>query len=263
VISGSYLGWTLWFLGYPDRAVARAGEALEQARRLAHPFTLAQALVNLSFVTQLRRDLPGTLRITEEALQYAGEHHFPYWAAIANVIRGWAVAVAGEPDCGSALMREGLAAYRAQGAVLALPWFLATVAEVQLIANRCDEALSLLTEALSLVEHNDERFYEPEIHRLTAECLIRRGDRGRQVDGLLRRSLEQARRQGARSWELRTAVSLAQRCCELDREKQACEVLAPVLRPFTEGRDTADLVNAAHVLHACGSNSAINRVSSS
>jgi class 3 adenylate cyclase/predicted ATPase len=263
VISGSYLGWTLWFLGYPDRAVARAGEALEQARRLAHPFTLAQALVNLSFVTQLRRDLPGTLRITDEALQYAEEHHFPYWAAIANVIRGWAVALAGETDCGSALMREGLAAYRAQGAVLALPWFLATAAEVHLIANRCDEALPLLTEALSLVERYDERFYEPEIRRLTAECLIRRGDRGRQADGLLRRSLEQARQQGARSWELRTAVSLAQRCCERDRERQACEVLAPVLRPFTEGRDTADLVHAAHVLQACGSNAAINRVSSS
>ena len=256
VISGSYVGWTLWFLGHPDRAVARAREALEQARRLAHPFTLTQALVNFSFVTQLRRDLPATLQVTEEALQYAGEHHFPYWAAITNVIRGWAIALGGEPDCGSALMREGLAAYRAQGAVLALPWFLATLAEVHMIANRCDEALALLKEAVSLAERNDERFYEPEIHRLTAECLIRRGDRGQRADGLLRRSLEQAHRHGAKSWELRAAVSLARRCRRRDREQQACKVLAPVLRLFTEGLDTADLVDAAHVLQACRLNAA-------
>ena len=263
IISGSYLGWTLWFLGHPDRAVALAREALKQARRLAHPFTFAQALVNFAFVTQLRRDLPGTLQVSEEALRYAGEHHFPYWTAITNVIRGWAVGLADEPARGCALIREGLAAYRAQGAVLALPWFLATLAEVHLIANRCDEALALLTEALSLAERNDEQFYEPEIHRLTAECLIRRGDGGHQADGLLRRSLEQARQQGARSWELRTAVSLARRRCGRNREQQACKVLAAVLRSFTEGLDTADLVDAVHVLQACGSRGYRTGVSSS
>jgi predicted ATPase len=106
------------------------------------------------------------------------------------------------------------------------------------------------------VERNDERFYEPEIYRLTAECLIHRGDRDQRADGLLRRSLEQARRQGAKSWELRAAVSLARRCRGRDREQQACEVLAPVLRLFTEGLDTADLVDAAHVLQTCRSNAA-------
>jgi predicted ATPase len=226
-----------------------AREALEQARRLAHPFTLTQALVNFSFLTQLRRDLPATIQLTEEALQYAGEYHFPYWAAIANVIRGWAVALAREPDCGSGLMQEGLAAYRAQGAVLALPLFLATLAEAYMIANRCDEALALLADAVLLAERNDERFYEPEIHRLTAECLIRRGDRSQRADGLLRRSLEQARRQGATCWELRAAVSLARLWRDQGRRAEAHDLLAPIYGCFTEGFETTDLKDAKALLH--------------
>ncbi|MGD9507233.1 MAG: AAA family ATPase [Geminicoccaceae bacterium] len=240
----SYLSWALAGLGHPDQAATCGRDALADARSLAHFSSIAFALFLGSVRCQLLRDRQGAREHAEELISLASEQDFPFWLAGARVVRGWALAHEVCAEEGLAQMREGLATYTATGAGYLLPYFGALLAEAQSPASLED---GVLDEALARAERNGERWFEPELHRLRGELLLRRPD-SEGAEACFRRAIGAARGRGMRQWELRASMSLARLWAERGKRDEARELLAPIYRWFTEGFETPDLTEARELL---------------
>ena len=247
IVSTSYEAWSLWFLGYPDQSLVRGEQAVVLARRLGHPFTLAQTLADAMYLYPLRGEVGRTREAAEATIACADEYGFPYWSSIGNIHLGWALAMRDAGEAGLERMEAGLAAYRRTGATLALPWFLGMFAEAQRAAGRSEVAAPILDEALTMVERTGERFYAAELHRLRGALLAEQG-MGREAEAHLMCALSMAREQQAQSWSLRAATSLARLWAARGERRKARGVLAPVYDWFTEGFDTTDLKHARALL---------------
>jgi predicted ATPase len=146
-------------------------------------------------------------------------------------------------------MREGVAAYRATGSELEVPYRLCVLAEVHAKAGQAAAALRVLDEASALMERTGERWYEAELHRLTGMALLGLPEPDRVgAEASFSRAMAIARAQGTRLWELRGATSLARIWAEQGERRRAQDVLAPIYGWFTEGSDTPDLVEAKALL---------------
>ena len=148
-------------------------------------------------------------------------------------------------------MRQGLAAARMTGAELFVPYFLALLAEACGHTAQADEGLRLLAEALAVADHHAERWYEAELYRLKGELLLAQSPHQHtDAEACFQHALTIARRQQAKSWELRTATCLARLWQRQGKRAEAHALLAPVYGWFTEGFDTADLQEAKALLDA-------------
>jgi predicted ATPase len=243
----TYLCWALLVLGRPDEARQRSRETVRQAAVLPdRPAALAAALFSDGVVHQLAGDREAVLEQADRLMALAGEQDFPSWLAGATILRGWSLAT----QQGIKEMRQGLAAWRATGAEHLVPYFQALLAGACASAARAAEGLRLVEDALSRAERTGERWCEAELLRLRGELLLLRGGRNRAVaEAAMRRARAVARRQGARLWELRAAVSLARLGPAGARTHR---ILAPVYDGFTEGFDTPDLIEARELLEAPG-----------
>jgi predicted ATPase len=180
----------------------------------------------------------------------AAEHGLTLWSGWATVICGWAKARQGGSEEGIAQIREGLAAIRMTGADIGRPWFLYLLAEACMEGGRLAEALSALMEALAIVNKHEERHFEAEIHRLIGELLLKQNDSNAlEAQGCFQRAIEVARKQSAKSWELRATMSLARLLAESGKRNEARTMLAEIYNWFTEGFDTADLKDAKTLLN--------------
>jgi class 3 adenylate cyclase/predicted ATPase len=248
VNSESFIAWTLLLLGQADQALAQSRRALAWARELSHPYTLAFALhVNCVF-HQLRGDGAILAERAEELVTLATEHGFPHFVGTGTCFRGWAMlALGGSIEEAISRMRWGLTTKRATGAEIKVPYYLGLLAEAYRRANRIAAGMTLLNEALELIEQTDERWYQAELYRLMAEALITKSDR-HDAERWLCRALEIAHTQGAKHWELRAATSMADLWRDQGKRSAARDLLAPIYGSFTEGFDTADLKEAAALL---------------
>ncbi len=159
------------------------------------------------------------------------------------------MAAPGRPEEGIAEIQHGLTAVRAMGAERSRAYYLALLAKVYGQLGQADQGLDALAEALALVEATDERYWESEIHRLKGELLLSRSVQDAdQAARCFDQALESARRQSAKSLELRAATSLARLWQRQGKPEPARELLAPVYGWFTEGFDTADLRDAKALL---------------
>jgi predicted ATPase len=256
----------LWHLGYPDQALARSQEALDQAQALGHPFTLVFALNFKGLLHQLRREAPLAREHADSELRISRERGFALYLAWGMILRGWALAqghperrpgavVKGQPETGIDQMRAGIDqiragidAWRATGAAVMLPGSLASLAEAYGNAGKIEKAVGLLDEALRLVDENGERCWEAELYRLQGELLLLRGENEAQAEACFQRATDLARRQHARSWELRAAGSLGRLLHRQGRTKEARALVQGIYGWFSEGFDTADLREAKALL---------------
>jgi len=239
----------LWLLGYPDQALQGMEEALVLARRLAHPFTLATVLLFSALLHQLRRESQAARVQAEAELALCTEQGFTAYGAWGLLPRGWAVAEQGEAAEGIAQIRQGFTGWQATGGLRAWPWFLAVLAEACGKAGQIDEGMHALEEALEAVQNHGERFYEAEVYRLKGELLLQDAPASQEeAEEHFQQALEVARRQQAKSWELRAAMSLARLWQQQGKRAPARELLAPIYHWFTEGFDTADLQEAKALL---------------
>jgi predicted ATPase len=253
-----YATWLLWYLGYPDQALARSQEALVLARQLSHPHSLTLALHAAATLHQFRGAAQAAQECAEAALALATEHAFAFYQASSTVQRGWALAVQGHGAEGMAQMCQGIAAYEATGAAIRRTYFGALLAEAYGRAGQVAEGLRLLAQALTVVRTNGEQVYEAELYRLQGELLLAPAGQGQRPPGpseaVAERSMQQAldiaRRQQAKSLELRAALSLARLWQQQGRRAEAYELLAPIYTWFTEGFDTTDLQDAKALLEA-------------
>jgi predicted ATPase len=244
-----YAAVTLWVLGYPAQALARLHEALTLAHALSHPFSLAWARCRAAFVFQFCRDVPAVYEQAEAAVALSTEQGFPQWAAWGTSLRGWALARQGQGEAGLAQVRQGIAAWRTTGAAAHVPYFCTLLADVCDHLGHPEDGLQALAEAHTLVEQHEERWWEAEVCRLRGVLLLRQPRTPlAEAEACFQQALDIARRQQAKSLELRAAMSLCRLWQQQGRRPEADDLLAPIYGWFTEGFDTADLQEAKALL---------------
>ena len=267
VILLGFVAWTLWFLGYPDQAQKRSQEVLTLAQELAHPYSLAWALIYVAWFHQFRREGQAAQARAEAAMTLATEQGFAQISACGTISRGWALAEQGKRAEGIRQMRQGQAALRAMGAETMQSLVLALLAEAHEKVGQAEEGLALLAEAFAVVDNNDEHFYEAELYRLKGELtlhqcnvqgstfnvanprsLIPHSQAEAEAEACFLKAIDIARKQQAKSLELRAVRSLSRRWQGQGKRAEARELLAPVYGWFTEGFDTADLQEAKALL---------------
>jgi tetratricopeptide (TPR) repeat protein len=265
----SHRAVALWILGYPERALQSAREALSLAERLSHPLSTALANVFMAMVHQLRREREKALHSASAAIRVSDEHGFPFFLAWGTIVHGWALSEPGREE-GIAQIREGSAAYRATGAESFRLYQLALLAEALGIVERPVDGLATVKEALAWVERSDDRFYLAELYRLQGALALQwqehenkvlaglddkseestslPGVAADEVEASFSKAIEISRATQARSFELRATTSLARLLAKQDRREQARIRLALIYNWFTEGFDTQDLKDAKALL---------------
>ena len=234
-------------IGFPDQALALSNAAIGEARRLAHPPSLAAALHLRAVLLSLVGDDTDLGEWADQLIAITTEQSFPLWGALGTIFRGYFEAKNGEVRKGIALLRDGSVAYRATGAEVWMPFHIALLATACDIAGQIEEAVTELDDALQIAERTGVRWYAAELNRHKGELLLRQRHIGAAED-LYRKALSIARKQEAKLWELRAAVSLARLRRDQGRRGEARDLLAPVYGWFTEGFDTPDLREAKALL---------------
>jgi TOMM system kinase/cyclase fusion protein len=254
----SNLAQVLWLLGHVDQSLRYSEENLTILRSLInHPYSVAFGLDLAAVVRQYRSDAPTTRALVDEALVLSEAQGLAFIGAMASILKGWVLTQEGDLAEGIAQMCHGLAAQLATGAELARPYWLCLIAEACLQTGAAREGLRLLDEAEAAVEHTHERYWEAEIHRLRGRLLLVASEPAgpevaRSAEACYRRALEIARRQGARSLELRAVIALSLLWQAEGRQGEARELLAPIYERFSEGRETSDLRAAAVLMVELG-----------
>lgn len=238
----------LWCLGYPDQALSRGLESVQLARDLMLPFNQALAATFLAML-QLMRAHRGTAKASAEvAVELALEYKAPYYRAWAAILLR--AAEAGDrPDAAHlAEVRTAIDEFTASGARLRLPYFLWLLASRCGDAERIEEGLAVVGEALSISQANNERWWDAELHRLRGALLQRLDGNAPAVEAAFLQAAAIAHAQRARSLELRAATSLARWWGSRNRVEDAHRRLSDVYAWFTEGFDTPDLSEARTLL---------------
>ena len=263
-----FAAWTLWFLGQPDQALALIEEALTLARELAEPHALAPAMFFAAVLHQLRREEGMAHERAEAAIAVSSEHELVLYRAMAMIIRGWAMIEQGGSEEGIEQMLHGLADHEATGAEVLRPHFVGLLAEALAKAGKPEDGLRLLDEALEVSHLNGETYYQAELYRIKGDVLLMQAaDResslaaasGKpmagaepsavaQAQACFDEAIEIARRQKAKSWELRAVMRLARLYQNRGKRQEALDRLTRIYESFTEGFDTLDLREAKALL---------------
>ena len=238
----------LWPLGYPDQALQRAEAAIALARDLDHPLSLGLALIG-GAVQRLnyRRNYHEYRACLAPLIELSAKHGLVFYEPTILLSRGMSLAGSGQLEEGIGQIVQGSRMYEATGALLFGPWRRVQLAEAYAWAGQVQRGLDLVAEALVLTQETGEAFFEAETHRVEGELWRLRGDETRAAASF-HEAIEVARRQQARSWELRAATSLARLRQQQGKGQEARGLLARVHDWFTEGFSTQDLQDAKALL---------------
>jgi DNA-binding winged helix-turn-helix (wHTH) protein/predicted ATPase len=244
-----YAALTLWCLGYPAKAMQRSQEALALAQDPVHPYSLAYAQFWAAYLHHRRRDALAVQAQANALLALATAQGFSFWVGFGTCMRGWVLAMQDQGAEGVAQMHQGMAMVLATGQMLARSFCLVLLAEAAGHIGQVEEGLRLLTEALAVFKASGRGDLLAEAYRLQGELLLRQASpKAAQAEACFQQALAIARRQQAKSWELRAAVSLSRLWQQQGKPDAARQVLAPLYSWFTEGFDTANLQEAKALL---------------
>jgi predicted ATPase len=245
----AYAAAVLWSLGYPEQALHRSHEALTLAAELSHPINLATALNHAVLLHLARWEWHMAQEQNEAMMALATEQGFAPIVTLAAGNRAvLALRTQGQGEEIIAILHRNHAARRATGAP-PRPSQLATLAEVYRHVGQIEEGLRLLAEALAVADTNGEQVNEARLHRLRGEfLLVLSADNLAEAEACFQQALAVARRQQAKLFELRAAMSLARLWQRQGKRDAACALLAPIYGWFTEGFDTPDLQEAKVLL---------------
>lgn len=238
-----------WWLGFPHQARACGDAGLALARELAHPATLGRALLFSCWVHTLCQETQVAQGHAEALVGFASEHRLALWESAGHAWLGGLLSTQGEDERALGHLQQALAGYDATQTVQTKSWILASLAQVHATAGRTEQGRTALREAFELVDITEERWMEAELHRLAGVLALMPTDRHEaNAEASFHRALEIARREGAKSLELRAATSLARLWQRQGRTDDARQLLADVYGWFTEGFDTGDLQAAKALL---------------
>lgn len=250
----SAINW--WITGYPAVAAEKEAQALLLTRELPHPFSTVITLIMLATYHQCRREPTRTLELCEIGIQHAAKHGFSSWLTTGMILKGWALTNLGQQSEGIALLRENLKTWRKIGCKTETARFMFLLAHAYLLANRAKAGLLVVEEALSLVAETGNRYYESELTRLRGELLLQEKSNLHKrtafadAEFCLVSAIEIARKQKAKSFEVRATTSLARLWYERGNKKKARELLATSYEHFTQAFDTPALKDARELLDA-------------
>lgn len=250
VLSLAFGSWAQWFLGRPDTARKSLDRALALAREVGHPHTLAFALVGACELHWFLRNPEGVQAYTEELAPLAEEKGFVYWEAHAQFYRGERRMREGEVAAALTQMRDAIAGMRSTGTETCLTRLLTRMAEACEKAGRFDDAEVAIQEAMQAMEAHDERYMEAEMQRHLGQIAWLRDRDAAAAEAYFEQAVETARRQEAKSLELRATMSLVRLRREQGRAPEGRQRLQEVYGFFTEGLDTPDLLDARALLVA-------------
>jgi tetratricopeptide (TPR) repeat protein len=234
-----------WMLGYPDRSLEELRAAVRSAETLGHPLTLAQTLCFAALIHIFRRESSAAADYAGRALRIREEQRIAEWQPFALCGNGWALGASGEREKGLAQIGQGVDSYGTgplQGMLLPLQ------ADAQLAIGKPEAALASVIAGLQAVEKAGGAPLKAELYRLRGEALLAGAGTPGEAEAAIEQAIDVARRQNAKSWELRAAMSLARLRRQQGRPQEAVTLLAPILGWFTEGLDTADLKEAKALL---------------
>jgi predicted ATPase len=246
----SYRSWALWLLGYPQAALADVDQAVETARDAGQAATLTYALVNCSWPCAWTGNDIAAENLLREAIALAEATGGSSWKGQGGAFLGCVLTLRGSAAEAIDVITSGLADNRAAGTTLLAPLILGYLAAAHADLGRFDEACHWIGEAMASVVSSKEKWAEAEIHRVAGEIALRSPvpDAAR-AESYFSTALAIARRQQAKSWELRTATRYARLMRDQGRVREAYDLLAPIYGWFTEGFDTADLKEAKGLLN--------------
>jgi predicted ATPase len=235
----------LWCLGYPQQALERGLDAVKLVQ--GQPFNQALVSAYLALLQQLCAGEAVAREHAEQALALASKYQAPYYRAWAAILVSYAQAREQPDEERIGRLRDSITAFKASGARVRLPYYLALLAHAWGKAGRAEEGLAAIDEALAEAHIHNERWWDAELHRLRGELLLMHGVDASDVEAALLRAIEIARSQQARSLELRATMSLARLWIAQGHLDDARQRLRDVYTWFTEGFDTPDL-QAARLL---------------
>jgi predicted ATPase len=246
-----YLSWTLWHLGHFNQASEVATEAMKLAEELAHPHTLVYTTCHArAFIDLFRQRCEHMRSYAGLLVSICNENGFSHWRNYGQILDGWVAISRGDVNRGTEVLRKAVAGWQKGGARLWMPMFLILEAAGHAKAGREEAALETIEQALAICEETGERWAMAEVLRTKACTLLSTGRaKSDEIEAILLNSLEIARRQQARCWELRTSRDLARLWQRQGRNREALKLLQPVFDQFKEGFDVADLRDARALLH--------------
>jgi predicted ATPase len=216
------------------------------AETLGHPLTLAQTLCWAAIVHIIFRHEPSAAAdCAGRALRICEDHRIAQWQAFALCADGWALSASGDSEKGLTQIAQGVESY---GLGANQHVLLALQADAQLAIGKPEAALESVAAGLQAVEKTGGAPLEAELYRLRGEALLAGAGTVSEAEMAIEKGIEVARRQNAKSWELRGAMSLAHLRQQQGRPQEAAALLAPIYDWFTEGFDTADLKEAKALL---------------
>ena len=244
----TYDACCLWCLGYPEQALRLSQEALVLAHQFGHAFSLADVLsYGGAVLDKMRRDARSMREHAEELVRVSEGMGGATFVVSGACHLGDALAQLGQVQEGIAQLEEGLAQRQSRGSYCTISGMVGSLAEAHALAGHPEQGMLTLDEAFAFVEKSGERHWEAELHRLRAELLLAQGQEA-EAETSLHKAIDVARRQQAKSWELRATVVLSRLWQRQGKRAQAQELLEEIYNWFTEGFETADLIEARTLL---------------
>jgi class 3 adenylate cyclase/predicted ATPase len=245
----SFRSHALWLLGYPEAARLDAAHALQDAREIGQAGTLMYAMSIAPLSYFLSGDYGAASALAEEVAALADERGVLFWKALGIMNRGCILALTGSASNAIQTITSGITGWRSTGATVWMPFFLPYLARAYAALGQFEEAWRCMDEAMSAVETTKERWCEADIHRTAGELTLMSPEPdAAKAEAHFERALSVARARQAKSWELRTATSLARLWHDQGKPDEARNLLAPIYAWFTEGFDTLDLKEAKALL---------------
>ncbi|HEV3303666.1 MAG TPA: protein kinase [Planctomycetaceae bacterium] len=247
----NYLSLALWHLGYPDQALKIDREARELARTIGHAYSLGHAVDFTAYLSLYCRLGTEVQTAADEEMTLGAEQGFQLWHALGTLHKGAGRLLQGRREEALTLLVNGFAAFRATGAEVRAPSYLAMLGDAYTQCARFEEAHKTLDEALAVAEKNDDRCHEAEPYRLKGELVLAESpDQTGTAEDYFRQALDTARRLQSRAWELRATISLARLWQRQGRREEARDALWDIYGAYSEGFTTPDLVDAAALLES-------------
>lgn len=233
----------LWLQGFPDQAADMAERALREAEAAGHAMALCNALAHTAVPVALYRgDLEMARRLLSRLDEHMAMNDMAIWKAVANALNG-ALLIGRADDRGIPTLLDAIETMREAGFRMRYPAYLSVLAAGLTQSGETARARQAIDEGTNWARRSGEIWCISELWRVEGE-LFRREGTPEAAEDRFRKALRWARRQGARSLELRAATSLARLHRDLGRSDEGASLLAQVRDRFEEGRDTADLVAA-------------------
>jgi predicted ATPase len=245
------LAHTSWHLGDLQRARRLIEEAIGLAGELAHPSATSMALSYKLHIECARNDPERVLADAENLLRISERHGMAFHAALSRVYLSWARGRLGDARGGADELRNSIADYASQGNRAGIPAYFGFLAELEAAAGDADRALTLIDEGLAAGQEGGQLITDAFLHRLRGDILLKRDPPDlSSAEDAYRTAIAIAKQQGARSWGLRAALSLAKLYQSTARLAEAHAVLAPALEGFTPTPEMPEIAEAQALLES-------------